>query len=48
MTDLEKLMAAGLPEADARTALAAMRATPAGEPYGADAVRAAAVLRRTN
>lgn len=45
-TELERLMSAGLPESDASTALAAMRTTEPGEPYGADAGRAAAVLSR--
>lgn len=42
---IQILMDSGMPEADARTSLEAMHATPEGHPYGADAMRAAAILR---
>lgn len=42
---VQALMESGMPEADARTSLEAMHATPEGQPYGADAMRAAAILR---
>jgi hypothetical protein len=44
---MPKLLDAGLLEFDARTALAAFSNTPPGQPYGADAIRVAAILGAT-